>query len=291
MTRIADMHANASGGITFICDFSPPRGAAFDDIDAARTLGAHCLSVPYNPGRSVYANSALAAHALQRATGKDVVFTLATRDMNILAAQSLIAGAALLGLENIIVARGDGFSPRDLTLVRSVHDRTPSELIGSIADMNRGIDFRGRSLRSPMDMCIGATIDINRPIDSEVALTRRKVEAGADFFITQPAFAPDPDLRFLEAYEQLHCGAPPVPIFFGVHMAAPGSRTFTPPPESTVDELNAGASSAAMAIRAINDFIAEGITSFYLLPPIFPGGERDYESASRVLDHFAAEML
>lgn len=285
MTKIADIHARRSGEPTFICDFSPPRGASYTDIDSALSLNAQCLSVPYNPGRSVYANSAIAAHAVKSHTGKGVAFTVATRDMNILAAQSLLLGAALLGLQNVVIVRGDDFTPNELRRTKSVHDRTPTALIRSITAMNEGIDFRERPLSDTTDFCIGSTIDTNRNTQSEVQLTHRKIAAGAHFLISQPGFTTEAPLQFLQAYEQSYDGPPPIPIFYGIQMTAPGSRAFSPVPHSIRDSLNAGVSPADIAIRTIDSFIEAGITAFYLMPPIFPGGARDYHSAAQVLNH------
>lgn len=285
MTKIADIHARRSGEPTFICDFSPPRGASYTDIDSALSLNAHCLSVPYNPGKSVYANSAIAAHAANSHIGKDVAFTIATRDMNILATQSLLLGAALLGLQNVVIVRGDDFTPNELRRTKPVHDRAPTALIRSILDMNDGIDFRGRPLSAPTDFCIGATIDTNRDTESEVQLTHRKIEAGAHFLISQPGFTTEAPLQFIQAYEQSYSASPAIPIFYGIQMIAPGSRAFTPVPQHIQDSLTDSITPADIAIRTVSSFIEAGITAFYLMPPIFPGGARDYHSAAQVLNH------
>ena len=288
MTKIADIHPPSGGQPLFICDFSPPRGAAYDDIDAAHTLAADCLSVPYNPGKSVYANSAFAAHSIRADTGKEVAFTIATRDMNILAAQSLLLGAAQLGLQNVLVVRGDNFTPAELRHTKPVNDRTTTSLIRSITSMNEGTDFRGRALAMQTDFCIGAAIDTNRDIDSEVALTRRKIGAGAHFLITQPGFTPEGPLDFLEAYRRTYGEQPSIPIYFGVQMIAAASRSFSPIPQAILNEFDSGGSSADIAVRSIERFLVSGITSFYLMPPILPGGDRDYESARLVLRRFKA---
>ena len=299
MTKVADISPppfapslstgeTANREPTFICDFSPPKGASYRDIETAASLDAHCLSVPYNPGKSVYANSAIAAHAVNSRAGKDVAFTVAARDMNILAAQSLLLGAALLGLQNVIVVRGDDFTPAELRGVKPVHDRTPTALIRSIRDMNDGIDFRGRPLSDPTGFCIGATVDANRSAASQASLTRRKIESGAHFLISQPGFTTEAPLRFIRAYERSYGAPPAVPLFFGIQMIAPGSRAFSPVPDSIRDSLQAGVSPADIAIQAIYNFIEAGITAFYLMPPIFPGGARDYPSAAQVLQHFKA---
>ena len=287
MTKIANIPVRRSGEPTFLCDFSPPRGASYNGIHSAVSLNAHCLSIPYNPGKSVYASSLIAAHAVNSHTGKDVAFTIATRDMNILAAQSLLIGAALLGLQNVVVLRGDDFTPTELHRTKPVYDRTPTALIRSVSDMNEGIDFRGRPLSDPTDFCIGAAIDTNRSAESQASLAYRKIESGAHFLISQPDFATEAPFQFIRTYEQSYDAPPPVPIFYGIQMIAPGSRAFSPVPQSIRDSLRAGDRPADIAIRTINSFIEAGIDTFYLMPPIFPGGARDYRSAAQVLNHFA----
>ena len=71
-------------------------------------------------------------------------------------------------------------------------------------------------------------------------------------------------------------------------MIAAASRSFSPIPQAIRNELDGGTPSAEIAARAIERFLVSGITSFYLMPPILPGGERDYESASLVLNRFKA---
>lgn len=288
MTKVADLRARAKGAPVFICDFSPPKGASYDEIGAAGTLGADCISVPYNPGKAVYANSAIAARVIRSATGRDVAFTIATRDMNILAAHSLLVGAALLGLENIIVVRGDDFTGSELRQAKPVHDRTPTALIRSIAALNNGIDFKGRQLSAPTQFCIGAAIDASRPVEREVALAKRKIDAGAHFFITQPGFSPYAPLRFIEAYTRTYGAGLPVPVFYGIQMIAPGGIAFAEIPQFVSDELNSGVSPADIASRAVDSFLAAGISSFYLMPPILGGGKRDYDSAAKVIRRFRA---
>ena len=286
MTKIADIHARHSSGPLFICDFSPPRGAVYDELRLASPVGAHCLSIPYNPGKSVYASSVIAAHSVRSHTGREVAFTIASRDMNILAIQSLLLGAALLGLENAIVVRGDDFTASELRRTKPVHDWTPTALIRSIAKMNNGTDFRGRQLSTPTDFCIGATIDANRSLDLEVSLTHRKTESGAHFFITQPGYSPERPLRFLQTYEQRYGHPPSAPIFFGIQMISPGGRSFSSIPMTVRDDLGAGVAPADIASRVIDRFLAADITTFYLMPPILPGGARDHQAAQSVLDRY-----
>ena len=111
MAKIIDRCYETTGQTCFICDFSPPRSGDPDTLQSAN-IDADFVSVAYNPGRAVRANSTMLAAAVKQQLGRDVVFTLATRDMNKLALQSQLLGAQILGLENVIVVQGDPFSER-----------------------------------------------------------------------------------------------------------------------------------------------------------------------------------
>ena len=81
MPKITDRCYEASRHTCFICDFSPPRSGEAKLLNQAIT-NADFISVAYNPGRSVMVNAPILAVAIKQQLGKDVIFTLATRDMN-----------------------------------------------------------------------------------------------------------------------------------------------------------------------------------------------------------------
>ena len=105
-------------------------------------------------------NSAFAATWIKQNLGKEVIFSLSTRDMNRVAAQGLLLGANMMGLENVVVLKGDSFTAKELTITKPVDDYAPTSLISAIADMNRGVDYKGLKLSNPTNFCIGATIDL-----------------------------------------------------------------------------------------------------------------------------------
>jgi 5,10-methylenetetrahydrofolate reductase len=284
VVKVVEKHSTERGRTLFICDFSPPRGADPELLEPARHLGADFISVAYNPGKSARVNSVVAAHWIKAHAGRDVTFTIATRDMNKVAVQSLLLGAQLLGLENLVVVKGDEFSDRELAEVKDVSDFRPTELLRSIGQMNQGVDFKGLRLRSPADFCIGATIDLGRGIDRELRLTRRKAEAGAQYFISQPTFHPSGPselmARYAEAYgEQLL-------IFHGVQVMAPESLVFGNVPQWVTDDLARGRSGVDIALQVLHEFAEAGLKTIYLVPPVLRGGRRDYEAAQAVLEAF-----
>ena len=179
MTKITDKYEQSADTPLVICDFSPPRGAGPELLEPAGRIDADWISVAYNPGKSTRVSSPIAAHWIKENLGRDVVFTLATRDMNKIAVQSLLLGAQLMGLENVVVVQGDRLTERDLSRVRDASDYWPTELLGAIREMNQGIDFKGLKLRSPTDFCVGASIDLGRGVEREVRLPGARRGGGA----------------------------------------------------------------------------------------------------------------
>ena len=288
MTKVTDKFAREAGPL-FICDFSPPRGGDPKLLEAARGLGVDFLSVAYNPAKSTRVFSAMAAHWIKENTGLDVIFSMATRDVNTLAAQSLVLGAQLLGLDNLLVLKGDEFNERERALVQDVNDVPPTGLIRSVARMNDGLDFKGLKLRSPTDMCIGATIDLARGTEREAVLTGRKVEAGAQYFVSQPVFDPRRSREFLGLYAERNDGELREPVFHGIQVMTQESIRFGNIPDWVVDDLAKGRSGVHLALQVLHDYRDAGFRSFYLVPPILKGGLRDYETAQAVVDSYRSE--
>ncbi len=296
MAKVTERCFEATGHTCFICDFSPPRAGDPALLAPAAGLDVDFISVAYNPGRAVRVSSAMLAAAIRQSAGgggKEVVFTLATRDMNKLALQSQLLGAQLLGLQNVIVVQGDPFSERDLAQVKAVADFTPSQFIASIARMNRGEDYRGSQLRASTDFCVGATVDLGQGIGREARLAHRKTRAGAQFFITQPIFDVADAARFRDAYAEVASKSPQPPfengglgeisVFFGLQVLEPEGILFSSVPQHFRDELTRGRSGVELAVELYRRFQESGINNIYLVPPIRRGGARNYAAAQEVL--------
>ena len=246
MVKVTEGCFEATGHTSIICDFSPPRSGDPMVVQQAQ-IEADFISVAYNPGRAVRANSAMLAAAIQR-SGRDTIFTMATRDMNKLAVQSQLLGAQMLGLENVVVVQGDPFNERDQPRVASVNDYQPTGLIAAIAQMNQGQDFREGNLRAPTDFCIGAAVDLGRGIEEEARLAVRKVRAGAMFLITQPIFNVDHVARYRESYAYQAGKAGTLPIYFGLQILEQDGVLFSSVPGSVRRELEGGRSGVDIAL-------------------------------------------
>ena len=266
-----------------ICDFSPPRGSSPAALDDARTLHADFISVNYNPGRVPRADSAVAAHLIRQRTCRDVIFTLATRDMNPLALQSHLLGAAALGLENVLIVAGDPFpnsQPRQPAGVRAM---SPTELIRIAQNMNHGLDRRNRPLEGATNFCIGAAIDLSDDIKSAACLAHNKIQAGAQFFLTQPIFDPHQIHAFHSAYQSATGEPLTAPVFYGVQILTPNGPTFSPVPSALQKQLEAGRSGVDIALQVWSELRQAGADALYLIPPVGPRGARDYQAAARFL--------
>ena len=283
MAKVTEHTASTGNRLSIICDFSPPRGGDAALLADVASLDADFVSIAYNPGLSVRINSAMTAAWVKSHTDRDVVFTLATRDMNKVAVQSLLLGAQLLAVENVVVVKGDPLSERDSQRFRAVDDYTPTGLIRSIIDMNGGIDLRGLKLRAPTDFCVGATIDLARDLDAELALTRQKVEAGAQFFLAQPTFDPGVVLSFMDRYASQFGEALEAPVFHGIQVMAPESIRFGDIPDWVTNDLDSGRPGEEIALEVWQRYIDAGLLLAYLIPPILRGGRRDYAAAQRAI--------
>ena len=282
MVKITERSHEATGHTCFICDFSPPRSGDTELLRQA-AIDADFISVAYNPGRAVRVNSAMLAVGIKQQLGKEVSFTLATRDMNKLALQSQLLGSQLLGLENVIVVQGDPFTSRDLERVKAAEDVSPTGLIAAITGMNQGRDFRESQLRAPTDFCVGATLDLSRGIQKEAGLAGRKARAGAQFFITQPIFDVADATRFQDAYDQATGEALRLPVFFGLQILEADGIIFSSVPQEVRDQLSEGRSGVEIALELYQNFQEGGLHNIYLVPPIRRGGARNYGAAREVL--------
>jgi len=279
--KVIDVAFETTGHSSIMCDFSPPRSGEPNIVIQAQ-IDANLILVAYNPGKAVRTSSPMLAAAIQQ-SGKDTVFTIATRDMNKLAVQSLLLGAQTLGLQNVVVVQGDPFSDRRISGVASVNDYRPTELIADIAMLNRGIDFKGRRLGAPTDFCIGASVDLGRGIEKEAQLALRKVQSGAEFLITQPIFDVDHVARFRESYGY-HAGkAGTLPIFFGLQILENDGVVFTSVPSSIRSELERGRSGIDIALDLYQKFQDARLNNIYLMPPIKRGGIRNYDAAQEFI--------
>ena len=286
MTKLTEQYAASQGQPLFILDVSPPRGNDLAPIRRAGEVSADFFCVAYSPGKSVRVDSTVIAHLIKQEAGKEVIFNLACRDMNKLALQNHLLGAQLLGLDNVLVIKGDDFTEAERTIVKDVNDFAPTALMQAIKSLNEGKDYKGLQLRSPTNFCIGAVIDLNRGVEREARLTRRKVAAGAEFFITQAFYDIGNAQRFLETYHALIGEELATPIFYGVQILDKDGPVFGDVPQNLQEDLAKGRPGTGIALELLHSYADHDMNTVYLIPAILRGGRRDYAAAQEVLEAF-----
>jgi homocysteine S-methyltransferase len=267
-----------------VCDFSPPRGGNSDLLSEASILTPDIFSVAYSPGKSVRVNPVMVAHWIQENCNLPSIFTLATRDMNRGALQGILLGAQLLGLDNVVSVMGDDFTESERKLQVTVRDFSSTQLIKSIKDMNQRLDFRQRFLLQPTNFCVGATIDLSKGWAKEIALTKKKIDCGADFILSQPLFDPMLPKQFLGRYFEETGARLELPIMWGIQIKTKDSLTFTEIPDWIDRDLTLGRSGFDIALQVIDSHLDMNLTDFYIVPPAYSSGRRDYESAQAVIE-------
>jgi homocysteine S-methyltransferase len=128
------------------------------------------------------------------------------RGRNLLRIQGDLLAAHALGIRNVFVVMGDPTAIGDYPEATDNVDIVPSGLIKLIKEgFNTGLDHSGTSIGQSTNFFVGAALNLNPPdLKQEIRNVFRKVQAGADFFLTQPVFDPHTAGSFLQRYEEEH---------------------------------------------------------------------------------------
>ena len=201
----------AAGIFVTSVEITPPRG--FDlasTVAGARKCleaGVDAVNLPDGPRASARISPFAAAVAIQREVGIETVLHCCGRDKSMIGLQADLLACAGLGINNILFITGDPPKLGDYPFSTGVFDVDSIGLVKIQSRMNRGIDLGGKSINAPTRAVIGVGADPSA-IDLEREYRRlcEKVEAGAEFIITQPVFAAEALFAFLDRIE--HLGVP-----------------------------------------------------------------------------------
>jgi homocysteine S-methyltransferase len=154
---------------------------------------------------------------VQRRVGVETTLHFPTRGRNLLRVQGDLLAAHALGIRNIFVVMGDPTAIGDYPEAMDNYDLVPSGLIKLIKQgFNEGVDHAGTSIGQPTNFFVGAALNLCPPdAENEIRNLHRKINAGADFFITQPVYRAADGPKLIEAYEARY-GKFDKPILVGV---------------------------------------------------------------------------
>ena len=192
-----------AGRFVMSVEVDPPHGLRpRRAVAGARELhdaGADAINVGDSPTAKVRMSPLAMSVLLKEEVGCEIVMHYTTRDRNAMAIHSDMVGAHVLGVRTILCLRGDPPSVGGYTDIVGVWDVSAVGLMRFLKLLNDGVDFTGKSVGGHAEFFIGASANLNAdPLEPELRLMRRKVEAGAHFFMTQNIFDEKVLDRFLE---------------------------------------------------------------------------------------------
>ncbi len=184
-----------------LVEIVPPKGInCVKEIEGARLLaglGVHAINVPDSPRASARMSAQSLCIQIQQHTGIETVLHYTCRDRNILSIQSDLLGASSIGLKNILCLTGDPPKLGNYPDATAVFDVDAIGLVNIVRRLNHGLDIGANSIGASTNLTIGVAANPGVPdIENELRRFKYKVEAGAEYAITQPVF----DLRLLEEF-------------------------------------------------------------------------------------------
>jgi methionine synthase I (cobalamin-dependent)/5,10-methylenetetrahydrofolate reductase len=191
----------AKGQFVTLVELVSPKGVSpATQVQKARklhTFGIDGINIPDGPRASARMSALALAAILQRDVGIETVLHFACRDRNVIGMQSDLLGAWALGLRNVLAITGDPPKLGNYPNATAVFDVDAIGLTNLINRLNHGLDLAGNPIGEPTGFSIGVGVNpgaIN--LDEELRRLDWKIEAGAEYMITQPVF----DLRILERF-------------------------------------------------------------------------------------------
>ena len=191
----------AAGEFVTMVEIVPPKGIdCSKEIDGAaqlHRLGVDAINVPDSPRASARMSAQSLCVQIQQHVGIETILHYTCRDRNVLSIQSDLLGASSIGLKNILCLTGDPPKLGNYPNATAVFDVDAIGLVNVVHNLNYGLDIGKNSIGESTGFTISVAANPGvQDMDQEVRRFAFKVEAGAEFAITQPVF----DLRVLEEF-------------------------------------------------------------------------------------------
>jgi homocysteine S-methyltransferase len=203
----------ARGEFVTMVEIVPPKGIDIrKEVEGARFLksvGVDAVNIPDSPRASARMSNQALSLLIQREVGIDAILHYTCRDRNVLCIQSDLLGAAAVGIRNLICITGDPPKMGNYPDATAVFDVDAIGLVNIVRSLNQGLDLGGNPIGTGTGFVIGVGANPGlTDLDEEIRRFEYKVEAGAEYAVTQPVF----DLRLLENFLRRieHCRIPVV---------------------------------------------------------------------------------
>jgi homocysteine S-methyltransferase len=189
------------GEFLTMVEIVPPKGTNIHkELEGAKFLksvGVDAINIPDSPRASARMSNQALSLLLQQQAGIEAILHYTCRDRNVLCIQSDLLGAAAIGIRNLICITGDPPKMGGYPDATAVFDVDAIGLVNIVHNLNRGLDIGGNPMGAGTEFVIGIGANPGVPnIDEEIRRFEYKVEAGAEYAVTQPVF----DLSLLEKF-------------------------------------------------------------------------------------------
>ena len=203
----------AAGEFITMVEIVPPKGTDIrKELEGAKfvkSVGVDAVNIPDSPRASARMSNQALSLLMQREVGIEAILHYTCRDRNVLGIQSDLLGAAATGINNLICITGDPPKMGNYPDATAVFDVDSIGLVNIVHNLNRGMDLGGNPIGTGTSFVIGVGANPGLPnLDEEIKRFEYKVQAGAEYVVTQPVF----DIRLLENFLKRieHCRIPVV---------------------------------------------------------------------------------
>jgi len=189
------------GEFVTMVEIVPPKGMdSRKEIEGGKYLksvGVDAINIPDSPRASARMSNQALSLLMQKNVDIEAILHYTCRDRNVLGIQSDLLGAAAMGIKNLICITGDPPKMGSYPDATAVFDVDAIGLVNIVHNLNRGLDIGANPIGTPTQFVIGVGANPGvANLDEEVRRFEYKVEAGAQYAVTQPVF----DLALLEAF-------------------------------------------------------------------------------------------
>ncbi|MGB4610302.1 MAG: bifunctional homocysteine S-methyltransferase/methylenetetrahydrofolate reductase [Saccharofermentanales bacterium] len=160
-----------------------------------KAAGMDLMTIADNPNGQTRIDSSLMAARIKRESGVEVLPHFTCRDRNLFAIHSLLLGLATCGVHQVLAVTGDPIPLEDRNQIKSVFNVNSQSLLRYIAQLNQ-------ELAQPFVLCAALNVNVPR-FDIELKKAKRKVESGAQVFLTQPIFTERGKENLMHAKQEL----------------------------------------------------------------------------------------
>lgn len=206
----------ARGEFVTSVEVLPPKGCdaekTLDSIKLLKNAGVDGVNIPDGPRAQTRMSAQATAVLVEREIGIEAVLHYCCRDRNLLGMMSDLLGAAALGLHNLLIITGDPPKMGPYPDATAVFDIDSIGLTNMVNKLNHGLDLGNNPIGKPTAFSIGVGVNpgaVN--LDEEIKRFEWKVEAGAEYAITQPVFDTEQLRVFLKKIEHVK-----IPIVAGI---------------------------------------------------------------------------